>query len=283
VGFLADIFGAGGVFSPVLVGASRSYKLRVLKTEGKASLSLNSRSQAERRHIVTFNIGDLYQNYGQDKRLFKDVVLDDPAFQQREVLISIDGTLQAAFENVVKNASVTLRKRHQNGQETLREIVLTKQALQDNQGRLSMAYLNQEDYDRMKWLEYEYQVLWNFGAEGNYHTGWIPESTPIINLYAPYKRHLIVLDGDSDLLNTENVRAVSVRVSYPFFGKEQRKQITIRPGDNLADKYFDVILPVDQQFVDYNITWIRKDGSTLTRSGKDEFGIIFIDEFPPNK
>ncbi|MEO6131490.1 MAG: hypothetical protein ABIQ02_06555, partial [Saprospiraceae bacterium] len=205
---------------------------------------------------------------------------DDPAFQQREVRVSIDGDLQSAFENVVKNASVSLRKVHENGKETLREVFLTKNTLAESGGQISMVYLNQEDKDRMNWLNYDYQVMWNFGAEGNYNTGWIHQNTPIINLYAPYKQQLIALDGDVLKLREENIRAVSVRIHYSFFGKEKDRQITIRTSEPVSDHFFDITLPADQHTVDYTITWMKNDGSSVTKKGVDEYGLIFIDELP---
>ena len=279
-GFMEEVFGAGGFLSLGLFGGSSTYMLREIKTEGKTLISLNSRSTVERRHMITFNIGNLYEKYGKDKRIFRDVVLDDPAFQQREIRIGIDGELQASFEHIVKNASVSLRKVHENGKETLREVFLTKNTLEETGGQISMIYLNQEDKDRLNWLNYQYQVIWNFGAEGIYNTGWISQNSPIINLYAPYKRWLIAVDGDLEQLKEENIKAVSVKIKYSFFGKEKEKQMTIRTSENMVDRYFDITLPVDQRMIDYSITWIKNDGTTLTRNGIDEYGLIFIDELP---
>lgn len=279
-GFLEEVFGAGGLLSLGLFGGSSTYILREIKTEGKTVISLNNRSVVERRHMITFNIGNLYEKYGKDKRIFRDVVLDDPAFQQREIRIGIDGELQASFEHIVKNASVSLRKVHANGMETVREVFLTKNTLAETGGQISMMYLNQEDKDRLAWLNYEYQVVWNFGAEGIYNTGWISQNSPIINLYAPYKRWMIAVDGDLERLKAENIKAVSIKIKYSFFGKEKEKQMTIRTSENTVDRYFDITLPVDQTLVDYSITWIKNDGTSLTRKGIDEFGLIFIDELP---
>ena len=96
----------------------------------------------------------------------------------------------------------------------------------------------------------------------------------------PYKRHLIALDGDQDKLKENNVRAISVKINYSFFGHPKEKNITLRPTDNFAEKFFDITLPNDLGSVEYTITWIRNDGTTENRKGVDEFGLIFIDELP---
>lgn len=279
-GFMEEIFGAGGLASLGLFGASRTYILKELKTEGKSTVSLRSYSTVDRRHLITFNIGNIFEKFGKDKRIFRDVTLDDPVFQQRDVLVSIDGELQGAFEHVVKSAAISFRKSHQNGKETLREVFLSKNTLSENQGRIALSYLNQEDKDRLHWLDYAYQVMWNFGAEGNYQTGWITQNTPIINLYAPYKRHIIGLDADQDKLIAQDVRAISVQIDYAFFGQRKQKRLTVKPGENLSEKYFELTLPIDQQTVDYTITWIKNDGAKVSMNGKDEYGLIFLDELP---
>jgi hypothetical protein len=277
-GIMEEIFGAGGPLSLGLFGNSNAYILREIKTSGKSLISLNSRSGVERRHMITFNIGNLYEMHGNDRRIFRDVVLDDPAFQQREVRIGIDGDLQSSFEHMVKNAAVSLRKIHENGKETLREVFLSKNTLAENSGEIVMTYLNQEDHDRLGWLNYEYQVIWNFGSEGNYSTGWIKQNTPIINLYAPYKSHTITVDGDVEKLKDQNIRAISVKIKYTFFGKEKEDQMVIRTSEILKDKFFNTTLPIERQRVEYFITWIRNDGTTLSHHGFDDYGLIFIDE-----
>ncbi|HEX5112423.1 MAG TPA: hypothetical protein VFV79_06235, partial [Saprospiraceae bacterium] len=276
-GFMEEIFGPGGALT-LGFGYSNTYVLRELKADGKTVISLNKRSEVQRSHMITFNIGNIYEKFGKDKRIFRDVVIDDPAFQQRDVRIGIDGDLQNAFENFVKNASVSLRKAHENGKETLREVFINQSTLKEQHGEIKMTYLNQEDKDRLNWLNYEYQVIWNFGAEGTYNTGWVKTNSPIINLYAPYKRYVINLDGDLEKLKAENVRAVSIRIAYDFFGKAKEKQITIRTNEVMGDKFFDITLPSDQRSVKYEITWMKNDGSAMTFKGIDEYGLIFIDE-----
>ena len=78
----------------------------------------------------------------------------------------------------------------------------------------------------------------------------------------------------------KGVRAISVQIKYPFFGEIKPERLTIRPDDELNGKYFEITLPNNQEEVDYTITWIRNDGSRPAVSGKDSFGLIFIDEMP---
>jgi hypothetical protein len=76
------------------------------------------------------------------------------------------------------------------------------------------------------------------------------------------------------------VRAVAVRIDYPFFGMLRHEQRTIRPADLKADQRFEVTLPNDVQDVDYSITWFLADGKSKSTKGKDDSGVIFIDDLP---
>jgi hypothetical protein len=48
----------------------------------------------------------------------------------------------------------------------------------------------------------------------------------------------------------------------------------------LADKTFEITVPLNTREVNYEITWFKKDGSKISTSGVDEHGLLFIDEFP---
>ncbi|MBK8556248.1 MAG: hypothetical protein IPL65_11000 [Lewinellaceae bacterium] len=107
-------------------GLNVSYQLKELKTTGSSNLFFRGRSTVERNHFITFNIGDLYKRYGNNKDMFRDVALYDPAFQQREVYVGIDGSLEKEFDRMVNSVTVKVRKKHVNGTETFREIVINK-------------------------------------------------------------------------------------------------------------------------------------------------------------
>jgi hypothetical protein len=108
-GALDEIFGRRGLLGG-LVGGSDVYKKQTIRTSGKTVVQINSRKLVSRHHLVTFNIGDLHKRYGADQRIFKKVAIDDPTYQQREVLVNLDGSIRDEFENMINSVSVTLRK-----------------------------------------------------------------------------------------------------------------------------------------------------------------------------
>ncbi|MCB0375080.1 MAG: hypothetical protein KDD04_04090, partial [Sinomicrobium sp.] len=280
---ITALTGSGGLLSSgntTGFGLSASYQLKEMRIQGKSDLFFKGRSTISRHHFVTFNIGDLYQKYGKDERFFRDVPLWDPAFQQREVYVGIDGDLEKEFESMLNSVTVTLRKKHLNGAETLADILIKKESFKDYEGRLSMRYLNQGDTVRTDWLKYEYKTSWKFKGGGGYETPWQTENSAMVNLFIPFQRRSIHLEGDMELFKEKDIRAVSVQISYPFFDRTKQHRVTIRPGDDLNEKAFEITLPNNVEDVNYKITWIRKNGSKQETEGVDNFGIIFIDEIP---
>jgi hypothetical protein len=261
-------------------GINVGYQLKELETTGKTNLFFRGRSTVERNHYVTFNIGDLYKKHGANTRMFRDIPLYDPDFQQRMVYVGVDGSLEKEFDKMVNNVTVKMRKKHGTGEETLKEVSINRRVYRDSTGKFKMIYLNRSDKDMTKWLEYEYQTVWQFVGGGTYVSDWTPSNAAMINLFAPFKRRQVSLEGDLEGLVQKGCRAVSVRIEYPFFSETRKDDRTLRANDNLNEKSFEVTLPLGKEEIDYNITWINKDGTRLNEKGKDKIGLIFIDELP---
>ena len=114
------------------------------------------------------NIGDLYGKYKDNERFFRTVNLDDPAFVQREIHVGVDGAILPEFDKYINSVTVTLRKQHQNGEETLREILVGRDTFERPFDDFRMIYGWNGDDDRARWLEYDYRTSWSF-KEGGKH------------------------------------------------------------------------------------------------------------------
>ena len=261
-------------------GINVGYQYKEHRTTGKSNMTFNGRSAVSRNHYITFNAGDLYKKFGKNKRVFKDVPLWDPVFQQRDVHVGVDGNLEKEFDRMLNSVTVKLRKNHQNGDQTSKEVLLTKNTYADANGKISMKYLNHDDAEREKWLDYEYQTIWKFIGGGSYSENWKKESAAMINLYTPFKRRKIELSGDYSVLVREQVRAVSVKIAYDFFEDQRTDMKTIYPNRKTNGDFFEITLPKDTEEVQYSVTWFLKDGSVKKYEGVDKYGLIFIDELP---
>lgn len=261
-------------------GLNVGYQMKDMQSSGVSHLYFKGRSQVTRHHYVTFNIGNLYKQYKDDPSMFIDVNLWDPIFQQREIFVGVDGDLEKEFKDMLNSVSVILNKSHQGGQMTLENVLINKSTFKALDKPLSMVYGYQSDTNRLGWLNYDYKEIWQFQGGVNYDTGLKRSDASMINLYVPFYRKTILLDGNLDQLKSSGIRAVSIKISYDFFGQPKEQRITLRPGDDIAGKSFQVTLPNKVEEVTYELTWIKTDGTSISKTGKDKFGLIFIDEMP---
>lgn len=280
IGALISNKGALGSRKTTGFGLNVGYQLKEQHATGKSHLEFKGRSRSSRNHFITFNVGDLYKKYGTNENIFRDVPLWDPAFQQRDVYVGIDGNIEKEFEKMINSVTIKIRKKHQDGTQTLKEILVTKGSYKSNDGTISMTYLNHKDSLRNKWLEYEYQSIWKFIGGATYTSEWKKESAAMINLYVPFERKKIELVGNLEELKEQHLRAISTKIAYNFFGEKDTKRLTIYPNDNLSEKFFEITLPKGQDKIDYELTWFYKDKPTLKKVGVDNYGLIFIDETP---
>jgi hypothetical protein len=257
-------------------GAHFGYKRKDIKTSGTSVLTFNSRISVDRHHYITFNIGDIHKKYGQNKAYFKSVDLDDPDFQKRDVYVGVDGALLPEFDKMINNITVTLRKNHQNGSTTLKEVNIVKTTVAEPRA-ISMSYGSVGDTNRMAWLNYDYKTQYNFKGGKTYQSDWATQNAAMINLFAPYERRVIRLEADKETLLSNNVRATTVRIEFPFFGEKKIMEMTVRPEDDLSKKEFDITLPAGQYSYKYLIRWRMKDGTEKSSAGENDTEILFID------
>jgi hypothetical protein len=102
----------------------------------------------------------------------------------------------------------------------------------------------------------------------------------MVQLFVPYERRTVQLIGDAETLRSKGVRAVIVKIEYPFFDGTRREQIVVRPSQPLDEQLVEMTLPLGQYDYDYTVTWQLEGNRRLTRSGRDSTGLLFVDELP---
>ncbi|MGD8497087.1 MAG: hypothetical protein PVF05_13005 [Gemmatimonadales bacterium] len=261
-------------------GLGVGYKARTVRDTGHTVLRFDHRAALERHATITFNVGDVWKEWGDDTAVFRTVNLADPAFQQREIRVGVDGALLPEFDKYVNSVSVTLKKAHEDGSQTLRELVLDGASFGGAPPDLGFVYGWSGDDDRERWLTYQYRTQWSFRDGGSYDTGWVDSDESMINLYAPYDRRVVQLVGDYERLRDRGVRAVFVEISYPFFGERRSQDRIIRIDRPPEEATIEATLPRDEPVYDYEITWHVSGEDDLTADGTDRTGIVYIDELP---
>ncbi len=261
-------------------GVTFGYKMAETRRTGRTVLSMNSQSPVEYVTTIGFNVGDLWTRLGDDPRFFKTVNLADPAFEQREIHVGIDGAILPEFDAYINSVTAVLRKQHQDGKMTVQEIVVDRETFKSTNNDFRMIYGWSGDDDRTKWLEYEYRTRWSFKGGGQHQTDWQRAEANMIDLYAPYKRRVVRIFGDSETLAEAGVRAVIVKVDYPFFEGRKTDKLTLRADRPIADQAIELTLPLGEDEYHWDVTWIGRDGWRRSAKGTDKTFVLFVDELP---
>ena len=256
------------------------YEKKDFRKTGTTVLHFNSQTPVERLVTMSANIGPLYEQHGEDGRFFRTVNLSDPAYQQREVHVGIDGAIHPEFETYINSVTVTMRKQHEGGAETLGEVVVDRKTFSRERRDFRMIYGWNEDPDRDRWLEYDYRTRWSFKGGGLFETDWVRTENNMIDLYAPYRRATVELIGDETALLEKGVRAVSVEIHYDFFDGRRSQELSLTTREEIDGRQIEITLPLNVYDYDYTVTWIRRGAEPLVASGTDDTGVIFLDDLP---
>jgi hypothetical protein len=226
------------------------------------------------------NIGDL-RKYLEDDAIFRNVNLDDPLYRQREVVASLAGVDAGVFEDALAFVSVQLRKKHEDGSETLEELRIDKQAFNNQGNRFKLAYGWKGDENRRRWQRYEYRTLWSFASGAPVEERWRTASFNAIQLAPPYVKRSIQLEGMEAPLKAVKARSVSVTVYSVLPGGERPVTASLNVSRGELSRTLDFLLPAQQFSYDYEIRWRLRGGDTRTtgRLTTDQ-DILYVDDVP---
>jgi hypothetical protein len=232
-------------------------------TQVKFMINLSGRTSVRIPFSTSGNIGGIYQQMGDDERLFKIVNLDDPSFQTREVHFAIDREYLSSFADTINFVSVSFRKDIPDRPETTGEIQITSDDVTNGVFRKSVSYprLGMKDSE---WLDYQYRVGWSvFGRETIYVPGkeeWIDSSDTIINLLPPFEKMGFELEVDRTEMQDNMIHSAVVEVRYKLMGKDKKKRVAILRGTD-AESINNFTVYHDPKTVpEIRITWHGKTG-----------------------
>lgn len=267
-------------YNPLDISLTHSYRLRQIQSTGFTTFSLSSQTSVTRGAMLAYNLGDIFKRYGSDAGIFRLANLSDPAYDQREVVATIDLANATDFQQYVNSVAVTLRKRHENGATTLKEFVIDSSSFASAKNRFAMLYGVNGDKDREKWMEYDYRVMWSFKDGGKYSENWKNSSAASVNLTAPFQPKTVVIDADPERLKSAKVRYALVKIEYDQFGQKKRLQLPYRTGSSASSSLV-LIQPKNTAYYDLSIEWVFEDGSKRIQPfAKTDSSIILVDIFP---
>jgi hypothetical protein len=258
-----------------------TYQLKRSHATGTYRLDLNKYTADSRVIPVRENVGDLRALF--KTGAFREVNLDDPLYQQREIVAMLDGLNATDFGEYINFVSLRLRKTHESGQLTDDEVRIDRKNFNQEGAAFKLLYGWKGDNNRRRWMDYEYQTVWSFFGGATVETPWTKGSTNEIALTPPLQRRSVELKGDPKRLADQGVRAVSVKVFYRAApdAPEQVKQLTLNAGaPNFVGK-IEFIAPKDSTDYEYEIAW-RLSGNREVTSGRQKttFTSLDVDELP---
>ncbi len=264
-----------------VVGLLVSYRLRHLKSSGHFELSLK-RYRVERQYFVmSENIGDLYDRYGQDPRIFRAVLIDDPVYKQREVLVTLDGQDAHSFERHVNFVTVQLRKKHQSGEISRDEIVITPETFNQRENRYEFIYGYKGDEDRDAWLEYEARDLWSLHGDILIEHPWQAHQEPVLNVASPVVYKRVVIEGSGRRLTTAGVRHGVITFHSSIAGQELEQEVSIRNRGPAPSAVIEIPVSRSAPRAEYEITWFLEDGRRVDSARQPLQGsILYWDLLP---
>jgi len=256
-----------------------SFKMRRIERSGSFSFNMKQWNRVEIPVRFAANIGDL-SRYKDDPRVFRRVSLNDPMFKQREIPVTVDVASEDAFAAMLNAVTVTLRKHHENGKETIDEVIIRRPDFAS--GELETLFYGWDgDDDRTAWLDYDHRVRWDYAGGPVIETDWSPTTAGAMVLSPPLRPRELTLEADPVILREQGVRAVVVQVSYQAAGTERTAHATLRPSEEIGTRK--LVLYQDPQHPDYTYSfdWRLYGGERATVGPLDDTAdFIFVDEIP---
>jgi tetratricopeptide (TPR) repeat protein len=258
-----------------------SYRMKRIKRSGKMVYQMNHYRTEMQAFAMTENIGDLYRRYGRDSRVFRAVNIDDPVFKQREILVTLDGQDSETFSKHMNFVTVQMKKRHQSGDLTMDEVVITPEKFNDSGNAFILSYGWKGDNDRTAWLDYQVETLWSFHGGMDIRIPLDGHDSAMLALQPPHRYRTVTVEGEGDTLSDAQVRHAVVTLTSSVGGKPVSTEATIRNRGPAPSLILDIPEDRDGPPTKVSITWYLRGGKTLTAPPRLlEGDIIYWDELP---
>jgi hypothetical protein len=240
-----------------------SYELRKVHQKGIFTIDLNKYNADNLTLRFDENVGAINCD-----TCFRQINLDDPLFTQRPVTAFLDGFNALDFANYINGVTVTMRKKHAQGDVTTREVRIDRNNFNQQANNFKMVYGWKNDNDRSQWLNYDFKTDWFFFGGYSVTSDWQTSDATDIKLSAPLVRRIIDVEADPTRVNAANIRAIDVKVYSTLGDKEQVKEMRLVTRTNQLSGQIEVIQPKDVMDYHYEIVWHLNDGTDVSSGRK---------------
>lgn len=239
-----------------------SFEMRTVRQRGMFVIDLNKFNADNLTVPFVENVGTI-----DCTECFQQINLDDPLYKQRFITAFLDGANALDFVNYINGVTVTMRKKHAQGDVTTKEVRIDRTNFTKEANNFRMIYGWKNDNDRSTWLDYEYKTDWFFFGGHSVTSGWQTSDATDVKLSAPFVRRVIDVEADPALISAANVRAIDVKLYSKLGGGEQVKEMRMLTKSNQLSGQVEIIQPKEILDYEYEVTWHLNDGSKRS-SGK---------------
>ena len=240
-----------------------AYTFKRVKMSGHYEVDLRHRIREERVMVMSGNIGGVYQQFGEDKRFFSTVSLDDPVFQERTIEVILDGQDFEDFKDYINNVSVLFKKERWGKPATTGEVKFFDEQFAEKGNRLTFIY-GREGEGSTEWLNYEYKPKWSFHGGIEWEGDWMKTSDSVVTLSPVVEYRTVQISMDKDNIEENGIKAAAFQIKHQIFGKDVLREVIIdyERGDPLQAEYR-YLHEEGKLGYQYKIIWLLRDGREI--------------------
>ena len=212
------------------------------------------------------NIRGFYNEYKNDKRYFRVVDMNDPAYQFRDVYFQINGNFVSSFGDIIDQVSVIVQKDYpdENANSFTDILIFNKAAIDSGKIIQTVSYRRMGDSSG-DWLKYKYKIGWKFIGIDSLITvpskDWFGTDLSAVSIEPPFERTEIEVNVDKKLQEEQGVVRASVRFASMLFNKPYKgKMLVIRPSDP-SESIKAIVYHDKNQPMVYQVNWYSNYGS----------------------
>lgn len=240
-----------------------SFEMRRIRQQGIFTIDLNKYNTDNLTVRFDENVGNINCS-----ECFQQVNLDDPLFKQRFITAFLDGMNAQDFANYINSVTVTMQKKHAQGDITTREVRIDRNNFNQEANNFKMVYGWKNDNDRSKWLDYEFKTDWFFFGGHSVTSDWQQSDATDIKLSAPFVRRIIEVEADPTRITQANIRAIDVKIYSDLADSEQVKELRMVTRTNQLSGQVEIMQSKEDMDYDYEVVWHLNDGSSSSSGRK---------------
>jgi hypothetical protein len=242
------------------IAAVMSYRMRETRQTGKFYLNMNKYTAYSQSFPIVHNIGPI-----SCAKCFLEVNLDDPLMKQREINAALNLNSIEDFK-YINFVSVLMRKKHENGDNSLDEVKIDKLKFGQEGNYFKMMYGFKGDNDRNKWLKYDFKTQWSFQGGTTIETDWKPAEFGSIALDPPLVKKPAFIEIDREFILNEDIRGIEVTVRNKVGTQTKTQTFNFKASKEEFSATFDLLQPAnaDKYEYEYEITYMPRGKEPIT-------------------